>query len=95
MPNEANFREFDFKSCPFCHFEYKDSHCVRIVKEDDTGVRQLLMRCDGCGILYQVDSRVLWFARAIESGKPLSQNIADFLEGREKHIIKHFKDRRS
>jgi len=95
MPNEGDLREFDFKSCPFCHSEHKDSRCVRIVKEDDTGVRQLLMRCDGCGILYQVNSRVLWIAQAIESDKPLSQSITDFMEGREKCIIKHFKDRHS
>lgn len=95
MPNEGDLREFDFKFCPFCQAEYKDSHCVRIVQEDNAGVRQLLMRCGGCGILYQVDKRVLWIAQAIESGKPLSQNTADFLESREKRIIKHFKDRRS
>lgn len=93
MPNEGDLREFDFKSCPFCQAKYKDSHCVRIVQEDNAGIHQLLMRCGGCGILYQVDKRVLWIARAIESGKPLSQNITDFMEGREKRIIKHFKDR--
>ena len=95
MPNEGDLREFDFKSCPFCQAEYKDSHCVRIVQEDNAGIRQLLMRCNSCGTLYQVNQRVLWIAQAIESDKSLSQSITDFLESREKRIIKHFKDRRS
>jgi len=58
-------------------------------------LRQPLMRCNRCGTLYQVNQRVLWIAQAIESGKPLSQSITDFMRGREKCIIKHFKDRRS
>lgn len=82
---ETETREFSFETCPWCGYQYRDSHVLK-VQSDHIGPRRLFLQCDGCGTVYVAERVVSWQARKVASGKPLRQEIAEFLTDREKRI---------
>lgn len=84
---ETETREFSFETCPFCGCQYRDCHVVK-VQSDHLGPCRLFLECDGCGTVYVVERVVSWQARKVASGKPLSQEVAEFLADRTERIVK-------
>ena len=78
-------KEFDFKTCPFCDCEYKDSHLIK-VHSDNLGVSCLFLECEGCGTIYTAERVISWQVQKIADGKPLSQEVAEFLKTRARMI---------
>ena len=70
MENETNGRVFNFKTCPWCDCIYNDSE-IGHVYSDHGDIYSLLIRCDGCGMVYSVERKATWLAKRIRvAGSP-------------------------
>jgi hypothetical protein len=70
MENETNGRVFDFKTCPWCGCIYQDSE-IGHVYSDRGDIHRLVIRCDGCGMIYGVERKATWLAKKIRvAGSP-------------------------
>jgi rubredoxin len=80
MENEPANREFDFKTCPWCGYAYKDSE-IGHVYSDRGDIHRLVIRCDGCGMIYSAERKTTWLAKGIRvAGSPqeeLSESRAE------------------
>ena len=90
MANETDIREFDWKECPWCSRPYRDRNVLK-VQSDQLGPKLLFLKCDDCGTTYPVERKITWQARLIERGKPLHQEVAEFLDDRQKRFEEHSK----
>ena len=64
MENETKGRVFDFQTCPWCDCIYQDSE-IGHVYSDHGDIYSLLIRCDGCGMVYSVERKITWLAKRI------------------------------
>ena len=80
-------QEFDFKVCPFCGADYKDGQVLKVVN-DQLGPCRLFIHCDQCGTTYSAERQIVWQVEKVADGKPLSQEVAEFLEDRTERIEK-------
>jgi len=70
MESNPDAREFDFKTCPWCDSIYKDSE-IGHVYSDHGDIHQLVIRCDGCGMVYSAERKTTWLAKRIRvAGSP-------------------------
>ena len=70
MESDTNVREFDFKTCPWCDSIYQDSE-IGHVYSDRGDIHHLVIRCDGCGMVYSVERKITWLAKRIRvAGSP-------------------------
>ncbi len=92
MVSEINAKGFNWRECPFCGctFERRCDICG-VVKTDDLGVRDIKVQCRSCGVVYIVERVISWQARKVASGKPLSQEVDEFLVDRERRLVEAHK----
>jgi len=70
MESKTDDRVFDFKICPWCGTIYQDSQ-IGHVYSDHGDVHHLVIRCDGCGMVYSVERNTTWLAKRIRvAGSP-------------------------
>jgi len=87
-------KDFNWETCPFCGCDFSSRfEVLGVMKSDDLELKEIKMHCNSCGATYSVERKVSWKARLIEKGKPLHQEVAEFLDDRQKHLEEHFKAR--
>jgi methionyl-tRNA synthetase len=87
VTSETETRLFDFKVCPWCGVGYRDRQVLK-VECDEGGPCRLYLQCDKCGVVYKVERVISWRAEKVTGEEPVSQEVAEFFEDRERRINK-------
>lgn len=92
MAKDIETREFNWRECPFCDSNF-DRQCeiCSVVKADELGIQAVSVKCLSCGTVYNVERIISWRARKVASGKPSSQEVAEFLADRERRLVEAHK----